>query len=66
MATLVGMTTFFISLGGALGSWSAGKIFDVTHSYQLAFVVGGAAAILSLLLILATKRWGAAVKDRLE
>jgi MFS family permease len=45
MATLVGVTVFVISLGGALGSWVAGAIFDFTDSYNGAFIAGAVAAI---------------------
>jgi MFS family permease len=56
MATLVGLNTFVITLGGALGSWGAGKIYDSTRSYQGAFIAGGVASLISLLLILILKR----------
>ena len=52
MATLVGLNTFVITVGGAIGSWGAGKIYDTTHSYHWAFIAGGIAALVSLLLIL--------------
>jgi MFS family permease len=52
MATLVGFNLFVINIGGALGPWIAGKIFDSTHSYQWAFITGIGAGIISLILIL--------------
>ena len=52
MATLVGLNTFVITIGGALGSWGAGKIYDATRSYQGAFIAGGTASLISLILIL--------------
>jgi MFS family permease len=52
MATLVGLSLFIISIGGALGSWMGGKIFDVTGSYEWAFVAGALAGTASLILIL--------------
>jgi MFS family permease len=52
MATLVGLNTFVITVGGALGSWGAGKIYDATRSYQGAFIAGGVASLVSLILIL--------------
>jgi predicted MFS family arabinose efflux permease len=51
MATLVGLNTFVITIGGALGSWGAGKIYDATQSYQGAFIAGGVAGLISLILI---------------
>jgi MFS family permease len=50
MATLMGLTLFVGNIGGALGSWSAGKIFDVTGSYRWAFIIGVVAAVVSLIL----------------
>jgi MFS family permease len=51
LATLVGIGTFMLNVGGALGSWTAGKIFDTTHSYNGAFMAGLAASVVSLILI---------------
>jgi MFS family permease len=56
LATLVGLNTFVIAIGGALGSWSAGKIYDTTRSYLWAFIAGGVAGLISLILILLLKR----------
>lgn len=56
MATLVGVNTFVITIGGALGSWGAGTIYDATHSYHWAFIAGGIASLVSLLLILVLMR----------
>ena len=49
MATLVGLNGFVTNIGGALGPWVAGRIFDSTHSYQSAFIVGGMAGLGSLI-----------------
>ncbi len=56
MATLVGLCSFTLSAGGAVGSWLAGKIFDATQSYQGAFIIGAAAGLVSLILILVLQR----------
>jgi MFS family permease len=55
MATLMGLTLFVGNIGGALGSWSAGKIFDVTGSYRWAFIIGAIAGLVSLMLSLVLK-----------
>ena len=50
MATLVGFSLFVGYIGGAVGPWLAGKIFDLTSNYQWAFIVGsivGLAAVAS-------------------
>jgi len=52
MAALVGLILFVISIGGALGAWVTGKIFDITQSYQGAFITGALTALASLILIL--------------
>lgn len=46
---LTGVTSASTRVGGAAGSWMAGKIYDVTHSYTLAFIITATAALLSLL-----------------
>lgn len=56
MAMLVGLNTFVITIGGALGSWGAGFIYDITQSYTWAFIAGAIASLGSLLLILILMR----------
>ncbi|MBN1188707.1 MAG: MFS transporter [Dehalococcoidales bacterium] len=48
MATLMGLTIFVGNIGGALGSWIGGWVFDITGSYHRAFVIGAIAGTLSL------------------
>lgn len=38
-AALVGFIISFAGFGGGLGAWMAGRIFDVTQSYQIAFTI---------------------------
>ena len=56
MAALVGLILFVGNIGGALGSWAGGKIFDMTSSYQWAFVIGAIAGLGSLITTLVLKR----------
>ena len=56
MATLMGMTIFATGVGGALGPWLAGKIFDVTDSYNGAFIMGAAIAAASMAAIALLRR----------
>ncbi len=56
MATLMGMTVFAAGLGGALGPWLAGKIFDLTSNYNGAFIMGAAIAAASMAVILLLRR----------
>jgi MFS family permease len=51
MATLMGMVLFVTGFGGAVGPWIAGKIFDVTGSYNWAFIVGIIASALCVVAI---------------
>ncbi len=47
---IFGITGAGFTIGAALGLFMFGYIFDVTGSYQVAFLVGGAVGILSLIL----------------
>jgi MFS family permease len=62
MATLMGVTLFVGNIGGALGPWVAGKIFDVSGSYHWAFVIGAIAGLVSLVLSLFLNRLCRTVK----
>jgi MFS family permease len=58
LATLIGLTLFFGNIGGALGPWVAGKVFDLSGHYQLAFIIGvlGAFMAFTLAIVLKIKR----------
>ena len=56
MAALVGLTLFIGNIGGALGPWVGGKIYDLTSGYQWAFAIGAAAGLVALTLALILKR----------
>jgi MFS family permease len=56
MATLMGVMLFVTGLGGALGPWLAGKIFDVTGSYNWAFIIGAMASALGIVMVWLLKR----------
>ena len=56
MAALVGLTLFVGNIGGALGPWVGGKIYDLTSGYQWAFAIGAAAGLVALMLALILKR----------
>ena len=55
-ATRVGMVMMAATLGMAIGGWMSGWIYDLTGSYQMAFLNGIGWNILNL-LILATILW---------
>ena len=48
---IFGIVVFFGTIGGALGPIAAGRIFDVTESYSLAFIALAALAVLGLILV---------------
>jgi MFS family permease len=56
MATLMGVTVFIIGLGGAFGPWLAGKIYDVTASYNWAFIAGAIASAGSMIMVFILQR----------
>ena len=56
VAALVGMVVAFAGFGGAIGSWLAGRIFDITQSYQAAFTVAIAASLMITVILIALKR----------
>jgi MFS family permease len=49
--SILGVTTLGGYLGGALGAWLSGYLFDVTHAYKLNFLVAGVAMFLTAILI---------------
>lgn len=50
-APIFGTLHFANSLGGALGAWTAGRIFDATASYALAMPIAAAMAVLAPTLL---------------
>jgi len=47
---ILGVIFFSATIGGAIGPILAGHIFDITSSYQLAFLICGAVAIMAIIL----------------
>ena len=60
---IFGYFTFSIGLGGAMGAWLGGFLFDVTHSYAISFWVSLACLIISVFIVLASRRTVKAQKD---
>ena len=60
---IFGYFTFSIGLGGAIGAWLGGFLFDMTHSYAIPFWFSLACLIVSVFIV-----WGArrAVKAHTE
>jgi len=56
VTALVGMLMFSLAIGGSLGSWLGGEIFDVTRSYQLAFAIAAIAGLLAVIATLLLKK----------
>ena len=53
---IFGYFTFSIGLGGAIGAWLGGFLFDVTHSYATPFWVSLACLIVSVFIVWASSR----------
>jgi MFS family permease len=56
MATLVGLILFIANIGGALGPWIAGIIYDRTDNYHWAFILAAASGLVALILALVLKK----------
>jgi MFS family permease len=48
---IFGYFTFSIGLGGALGAWLGGFLFDLTHSYVIPFWVSLGCLIVSIFIV---------------
>jgi len=60
---IFGYFTFSIGLGGAIGAWLGGYLFDISHSYAIPFWVSLACLVLSVFIVWAS---GRAVKAQSE
>jgi len=58
--SIFGATQVASALGSALGAWLAGRIFDATGSYAIAFTLAGAAAAVAALAVWASRVSGPA------
>ena len=58
--SIFGVTQVASALGSALGAWLAGRIFDATGSYAIAFALGAAAAAVAALSVWAGRVTGPA------
>jgi MFS family permease len=65
-ASIFGALHFMNSLGGAIGAWVAGRLFDATGSYALALPMAAAMALLApgLLWVVAPRRGNPAPPGR--
>lgn len=61
---IFGYFTFSIGLGGAIGAWLGGFLFDVTHSYAVPFWVSLACLVVSVFIVWASSRVVKAQVDR--
>ncbi len=53
---IFGYFTFSIGLGGAVGAWLGGFVFDKTHSYLVPFWISLACLVVSVFIVLASRR----------
>ncbi len=52
---IFGYFTFSIGLGGAIGAWLGGFVFDKTHSYLVPFWISLACLVISVFIVLASR-----------
>ena len=62
-AALLGIVVFGATLGGALGAWVGGQVFDVTQSYQTAFLIATIASFSAVVIALMLKKAKVAIPD---
>jgi MFS family permease len=48
---IFGYFTLSVGIGGAIGAWLGGYLFDVTHSYMIAFSISFACLIISIIVV---------------
>jgi MFS family permease len=53
---IFGFFTFSIGIGGAIGAWLGGFLFDITRSYTVPFWVSFACLIVSVFIVWASRR----------
>jgi MFS family permease len=51
IGTIVGVQMLGVAIGGAIGPLLGGRMFDVTGTYYLAFIISGVCTILALILL---------------
>jgi len=52
---LLGVTMLSVTIGLGIGSFLAGKVFDIMGNYSLAFLIGAVAMVIALILTLMLK-----------
>jgi len=55
MGKLFGMVVLMGTIGGAIGSWLGGRVYDVTNSYTLAFLIAGISLVVAAIISLRLK-----------
>ncbi len=63
VAALIGVVVFGATIGGAIGAWVGGQVFDVTQSYQLAFAIAAVVGLLAAVTTLILKKARAVISD---
>lgn len=53
---IFGYFTFSIGLGGAIGAWLGGFLFDITKSYAVPFWISLACLVSSIFIVLGSSR----------
>lgn len=58
LGAIIGFVNFALQVGGAMGPFIAGIMFDLTGSYQTAFLTGAGAAVIALMIALFIRPFG--------
>lgn len=56
MTALVGAVVGGTAVGGALGSWAAGKVFDMEQSYQVALIIAASASFVAVIFAVVLRK----------
>ena len=55
LGVILGLSVLIVAIGLGIGSFLAGRIFDITGSYSLAFLVSAVVMVIGLILALLLK-----------
>jgi MFS family permease len=62
--TILGYTVFTFSIGGALGTYIGGSVFDATGSYQIVFLICGVLILAAIFMVILLNRLSQPVYSR--
>lgn len=63
IAAVIGIVGLGSATGGAVGSWLAGSVFDITRSYQISFITATVASFLAVIITIMLRRINTVTPD---